>query len=244
MPAPASNRDLIVRHRAGDRRARATLIERHLPLARSLALRYRYSGEPLDDLVQVASLGLVKAAARWDPEHGAAFSTFAVPTVLGELRRHFRDRTWTVRPPRDLQELALAVERVRERLLATSGREPAVGDLAEALGRPPGLVAEALRARDARWPRSLDAPVGDDHEPMTLAEQLSSDESGFARVEARLTLDKLLSALDRRAREVLHLVYHGGLTQSQVAQRIGCSQVQVSRILRGSLAELTVCAAA
>jgi RNA polymerase sigma-B factor len=243
MPAPASDRDLIMRHRAGDRQARATLIERYLPLARGLALRYRHSGEPLDDLIQVASLGLVKAADRWDPAHGAAFSTFALPTILGELRRHFRDRTWMVRPPRHLQELTLSVERARERLFATSGREPAVSDLAEALGQPPDLIAEALRTRDSRWPRSLDTPVDDDHEWSTLGEQLGRDESGFARAEARVTLEKLLSVLDRRAREVLRLVYVEGLTQAQVGKRVGCTQVHVSRLVRGSLARLALNAA-
>jgi RNA polymerase sigma-B factor len=245
MPAPASDRDLIARHRAGDRRARATLIERYLPLARSLALRYRHSGEPLEDLVQVASLALVKATDRWDPERGTLFSTFAVPTVLGELRRYFRDSTWMVRPPRSVLERTVTVERARQRLVAASGREPAPEELAEALREPPERIAEALKARGARWTLSLERSVVDDSgDPLTLGEQLGSEESGFARAEARVTLEKLLSVLDRRAREVLHLVYAGGLTQAQVGERVGCSQVQVSRMVRGSLAQLSLAAAA
>src|SRR3954471_5787429 len=172
MSAFISDRELIARHRGGDPRARATFIERYLPLARSLAVRYRNSGEPFDDLVQVASLGLLKAADRWDPEHGAAFSSFAVPTFLGELRRYFRDLTWFVRPPRGLQELCLSVERMRERVYANHGREPSIVELAEALGEPPALVTEALRARALRPPRSLEAPVADGPEPVTLPDEL------------------------------------------------------------------------
>ena len=143
------------RHRAGDRRARQTLIERHLPLARSLARRYRRTREPMDDLIQVASLGLIKAVDRWDPDRGLAFSTFAVPTILGELRRYFRDSTWVVRPPRELLELSLCVERLREPLGATLGSDPTAVELAERLGRPPEAIAEALRAGQARWTSPL-----------------------------------------------------------------------------------------
>jgi len=128
--ADADDRQLVQRHRAGDPHARDTLIERYLPLARTLALRYRDSVEPLDDLIQVASLGLIKAVDRWDPERGFAFSSFAVPTVLGELRRYFRDSTWMVRPPRDLIELSLSIERSRQPLVAAIGREPAAADFA------------------------------------------------------------------------------------------------------------------
>jgi RNA polymerase sigma-B factor len=244
MPASASDRDLIARHRAGDRRARTTLIERHLPLARGLALRYRHSGEPLDDLIQVASVGLIKAVDRWDPERGNAFSSFAMPTILGELRRHFRDATWTVRPPRGLQERTLTLERARQRLVAASGREPALEELAEALNEPPARVAEALQARGSRWTLSLESSVvGDPDDPLTLGEQLGAEEPGFARAEARVTLERLLSGLDRRAREILRLVYAEGLTQAQVGERVGCTQVHVSRLVRGSLARLALHAA-
>src|SRR3954447_723869 len=245
MPAPASDRDLIVRHRAGDRRARATLIERYLPLARRLAWASRHSGEPLEDLVQVASLSLIKAADRWDPERGTAFSTFAVPTILGELRRYFRDSTWMVRPPRDLHERMVRVDRARERIVAVTGRNPGLEELAEALREPPAKVAQALQAHGSRWTRSLDSsPLDDPDDSLTLGDQLGGEDPGFARAEARVTLETLLSVLDRRAREVLHLVYARGLTQAQAEERVGCSQVQVSRLVRGSLAQLSVAAAA
>jgi RNA polymerase sigma-B factor len=245
MPTSPSDRALILRHRAGDRRARETFILRHQPLARHLALRYRDAGEPLDDLVQVASLGLIKAADRWDPDYGAPFPSFAVPTILGELRHYFRDSTWTVRPPRDLLELSVSVQRERERVYAARGREPQLADLARALDRTPAAIAEALQARDSRWPCSLDKPVdGDPDEAATIGAQLGGEEPGFARAEARAALEQLLALLDRRARKVLRLVYDADLTQSQVAGHVGCSQVHVSRILRGSLAKLRLSAAA
>src|SRR5918997_4254449 len=137
---------LMRRHRDGDARARDELIERYMPLARSLALRYRRASEPLDDLIQVAAVGLVKAVDRWDPGRGLAFSSYAVPTILGELRRYFRDSTWDVRPARDLQELCLSVEEAREALWADLGRSPTVGDLAQRLSRGEEEIVEALQA--------------------------------------------------------------------------------------------------
>src|SRR5213080_1084945 len=150
---------LMQRMQAGDPRARAEFIERYMPLARSLALRYRRASEPLDDLIQVASVGLVKAVDRWDPGRGLAFSSYAVPTILGELRRYFRDSTWDVRPARDLQELCLAVEEAREALWGELGRSPTVADLAERLKRQTEEIVEALQATEGRSVRSLDAPV-------------------------------------------------------------------------------------
>src|SRR5829696_5511052 len=141
---------LAQRHQHGEAGARAELIERYMPLARSLALRYRRTSEPLDDLIQVASIGLVKAVDRWDPARGLAFSSYAVPTILGELRRYFRDSTWDVRPARDLQELCLTVEQAREALWGELGRSPTVGDIAEHLNRPAEDVVEALRASEGR----------------------------------------------------------------------------------------------
>src|SRR5918996_4241333 len=145
---------LMRRHQRGDAGARDELIERYMPLARSLALRYRRASEPLDDLVQVASVGLVKAVDRWDPDRGLAFSSYAVPTILGELRRYFRDATWDVRPARDLQELCLAVEEARDALWIDLGRSPTVGDIAGHLNRAPEEVMEALQASDGRSLRS------------------------------------------------------------------------------------------
>jgi RNA polymerase sigma-B factor len=239
------DRRLMRQHRAGDHRARHALIERYLPMARALALRYRHASEPPDDLVQVAALGLVKAVDRWQPERGLAFSTYAVPTILGELRRHFRDRTWDVRPPRDLQELYLAVEAARERLSAETGREPSVTGLARRLGRPAEAVREALQAGAGRRVSSLDAPVVDgDREPATVVEVVGAADEGFERAEARATLDRLSASLDDRAREILRLRFERDLLQSEIADRVGCSQMHVSRIIRASLDRMAIAAGA
>ena len=161
-PGAGDDRRLARLHRAGDRRARELLIERYLPLARSFALRFRHTHEPVDDLIQVAYVGLIKAVDRWEPERGLAFSSYAVPTVLGELRHHLRDIAWMVRPPRDLQELSQSIERERAPLRAAIGREPVTADFAEHLGRTPERVNEALHTNDWRTPTSLDREVADE----------------------------------------------------------------------------------
>jgi RNA polymerase sigma-B factor len=223
----------------GDARARDELIERYMPLARSLALRYRRASEPLDDLIQVASVGLVKAVDRWDPERGLAFSSYAVPTILGELRRYFRDSTWDVRPARDLQELCLAVEEARDALWLELGRSPTVADLAAYVERTPEEVLEALQASDGRSLRSLDAPVHEEDGDSASAGELIGDaDPGFERVEAGATLEQLMSILDDRAREILRLRFQEDLLQSEIADVVGCSQMHVSRIIRSSLEKL------
>jgi RNA polymerase sigma-B factor len=226
--------------REAGRRARDRLIESHLPLARRLALRYRRSPEPIDDLVQVASLGLVKAAERWDPDRGVPFSSFAAPTILGELRRYFRDSTWHVRPPRPVQELGLAIDAARESLTAANGREPTAADLAARLGRPQEDIVDAFRAADARRPRSLDAPVQDtaDEPSKTAGDLLGYVDGEFERVEARATFEGVTAILDERAREILRLRFEADLIQAEIAERVGCSQMHVSRILRTSLERL------
>ena len=233
MTAPALVRE-------DGRRARDRLIESHLPLARRLAMRYRRSPEPIDDLVQVASLGLVKAAQRWDPDRGVPFSSYAAPTILGELRRYFRDSTWHVRPPRALQELRPAIAAAHESLTAANGRAPTVTDLAARLGRPPEDIMEALRAADARRPLSLDTRVLDDEGELTATtgELLGDDDGEFERTEARATIEGVIAILDKRAREILRLRFEAGLLQSEIAERVGCSQMHVSRILRSSLERL------
>ena len=237
--ADADDRQLVQRHRAGDPHARDTLIERYLPLARTLALRYRDSVEPLDDLIQVASLGLIKAVDRWDPERGLAFSSYAVPTILGELRRYFRDSTWDVRPARDLQELCLALEEAREALWGELGRQPTVADLAQRLERQPEEIVEALQATEGRSVRSLDAPVHDEeNDSASAGDLIGSHDEEFARVEAGVTLERLTGILDDRAREILRLRFAEDLLQSEIADRVGCSQMHVSRIIRSSLEKL------
>jgi RNA polymerase sigma-B factor len=229
------------RAQAGDARARRALIERYLPFARRLAMRYRRSGEALDDLTQVAALGLLKAVDRWEPTMGHAFTTYATPTILGELRRYFRDTTWMVRPPRALLELGLVVERARAQLSAALGREPTVAELADRLERPAATVAEALEAYASRVARSLDLPVHDGaQETAALGELLGHDDDEYGRAEARSTTERLTSILDQRARDVLRMRFHDDLLQWEIAAAIGISQMQVSRIINTSLERLYV----
>jgi RNA polymerase sigma-B factor len=230
---------LARRQQNGEADARRELIERYMPLARSLALRYRRAAEPLDDLIQVASIGLVKAVDRWDPDRGLAFSSYAVPTILGELRRYFRDSTWDVRPARDVQELCLAVEEARDELWLELGRSPTVSDLAERVGRAPEEVMEALQASDGRSLRSLDAPVHEEEgDSASAGDLIGSADPEYERVEAGATLEQLTAILDDRAREILRLRFEEDMLQSEIAARVGCSQMHVSRILRSSLERL------
>ena len=232
---------LALRQQRGEPGARKELIERYMPLARSLALRYRRASEPLDDLIQVASVGLVKAVDRWDPGRGLAFSSYAVPTILGELRRYFRDSTWDVRPARDMQELCLAVEEARDALWIELGRSPTVADLAKHLDRAPEEIMEALQASDGRSLRSLDAPVHEDEGDSASAGDLIGDrDPGYARVEAVATIEQMTAILDDRAREILRLRFEEDMLQSEIAAQVGCSQMHVSRIIRSSLERLYV----
>ncbi len=227
------------RHQAGDGRARDALIERYMPLARSLALRYRRASEPLDDLVQVASVGLVKAVDRWDPDRGLAFSSYAVPTILGELRRHFRDTTWALRPGRDLQERCLAVDEARDALWVELGRSPTVAELAAWIDSTPEAVLEALQASEGYSLRSLDAPVREDEDDAATAGDLvGTIDRGYDQVEAGVTVEALTTILDERAREILRLRFEEDLLQVEIAERVGCSQMHVSRIIRTSLEKL------
>jgi RNA polymerase sigma-B factor len=220
------------------------LAERHLALADNLALRYRHTSEPLDDLIQVARLGLIKAARRWDPDRGLAFSTFAVPTILGELRRHFRDSTWAVRPPRDIQELGIALPRVRDTLSQELKREPSARDIAHHLDLPVEDVLEAIMAKDGYKPDSLDAPVAPDH-PDGAAEQdwVVDERANYAESEARVLLSQLGADLDDRERELLRLRFQEDLTQREIGDRLGCSQMHVSRMLQTVMERLMLSAA-
>jgi RNA polymerase sigma-B factor len=201
-----------------------------------VARRFRHTSEPLDDLVQVARLGLVNAARRWDPDRGVAFSTFAVPTIAGELRRYFRDRAWLVKPPRALQELYLTVQRCREQLWQELGREPTARDLATRLDRPVEDIVDALAAADAYHPASLDAPVRDDEvDGATGQDFLVDQRRSLQEGEDRVAIDQLAADLDARAREVIRLRFTEDLLQREIAERVGCSQMHVSRILRDAL---------
>jgi RNA polymerase sigma-B factor len=216
------------------------MIERYMPLADKIARRYSHTSEPLEDLVQVARLGLIKAVDRWDPHRGLAFTTFALPTITGELRRYFRDRTWTVRPPRDLQDLYLDVRRVRERLVHELGREPTARDVAAELGRTVEEILEALEAGEAHSPPSLDAPVSHDHEGagQTWLDRVADARDDLDRSEKATALWQLGAVLDDRAWEVVRLRFHEDLVQREIAERVGCSQMHVSRILQDSLRRL------
>jgi RNA polymerase sigma-B factor len=212
------------------------LVERHLGLAEHLAHRFRHTSEPLDDLVQVARLGLVNAAQRWNPDRGVAFSTFAVPTILGELRRYFRDRAWLVRPPRDLQELYLAVQRCRDQLWQELGREPNAKDVATRLERPVEDILDALAAADAYRPGSLDAPIRDEQlDGASGQDLLSDDRRDLEDGENRVAIEQLAAVLSARDREVIRLRFSEDLIQREIAERVGCSQMHVSRILRDAV---------
>jgi RNA polymerase sigma-B factor len=233
------DRRLFARRDQGDLRARDELIERFLPLARSIARRYEQSGEPLEDLVQVASMALVKAVDRYDPHRGAAFSSFAVPTIAGELKRHFRDRTWAIRPPRDVQELALRVDRAAERLNTQLNRAPTIREIAEAVTETDELVLEAMQARGAYSTLSFEAPhgrAGDDRS--VLQDTLGVDEAGYDDAESRAVIDRLMRGVSQRERLVLRLRFEEDLTQAEIGALLGVSQMQISRILRRALERL------
>ncbi len=227
-------------HRDGDQAARAELVERFLPLAQQLARRYEGSGEPLDDLVQVASLGLLKAIDRFDVERTTAFSTFAVPTILGELRRHFRDKGWSVRVPRDLQELAMRVEKVTEELARESAHKPTVDDIARYIGVSPERVLEGRAAAGAHRAVSLDRSGDDDEDgPVGPAASIGVDEPGYGRAEDAVTVGHLLRRLDPRERELLRLRFVEDLTQTAIGERLGVSQMHVSRLMRQALSQVS-----
>lgn len=208
-----------------------------MPLARSLALRFSHSGESVEDLVQVAALGLVKAIDRFDPDRGFAFTSFATPTILGELRRHLRDTAWALRVPRELQERALVVARSASELTGALGRAPSAAELSDATGMAVEDVVEARAAGTARHAVSIYRPLSEgEDEP--LADVLGSDDPAFAAMDDALTSEHLLASLPPREREILRLRYHEELTQWQIGERVGCSQMHVSRLIRQSLHRL------
>jgi RNA polymerase sigma-B factor len=225
--------------RERDPAIREELVRRNLPFAKRLALRYRGASEPFDDLLQVATMGLLNAVDRFDPERGIPFTAFASPTILGELKRHFRDRVWTVRVPRGLHDRMSEVEKATGELTTELQRSPSVGEIAERLGIDQTDVLEVMEASHNRRPLSLDGPVNsDDPEASAPAEWIGSEDKAFELVEGRIALDSALPHLDERERLVLHLRFAEDMTQSQIAERIGHSQMHVSRILRRALARI------
>jgi RNA polymerase sigma-B factor len=234
-------------HAAGDAAARERLIQRYLRLAESLARRYARSSEPMDDLDQVAYVGLVQAVDRFDPGRGVAFSSFAVPTILGELKRHFRDRTWAVRVPREIRDAVVTVERAADALSAELGRSPAAGDVAEVTGLTVDRVIEAREAALAYRAESIDRPApgeDDDGGGLTVGDRIGVRDDNLRRAENGIALEQLAAAvLSRRDREVLRLRIHDDLLQREIAERVGLSQMQVSRVLRDALDALSAQAA-
>ncbi|MEX2194680.1 MAG: SigB/SigF/SigG family RNA polymerase sigma factor [Thermoleophilaceae bacterium] len=216
--------------------SRDELVARHLPLAIGLARRYRSATESQDDLVQVAALALVKAVDRFDPDRHASLSSYAVPTILGELKRHFRDRSWAVRPPRDLQELALRTVKADAALSRRLGRSPTVAELSAELGVSSEQVIEARDAARAYSAVPLDTPFEDGEEGREGS--LGAEDPGYRQVEQRAVLGSLMAQLEPREREILRLRFMDDLTQSEIAERMGLSQMHVSRLIRRSLAAL------
>jgi RNA polymerase sigma-B factor len=225
--------------RERDPAIREELVRRNMPFAKRLALRYRGASEPFDDLLQVATLGLLNAIDRFDPERGIPFTAFASPTILGELKRHFRDRVWTVRVPRGLHDRMSEVEKATAELTTELQRSPSVREIAERIGLEQTDVLEVMEANHNRRPLSLDRPANtEDSEDSPPAEWIGSEDKSFELVEDRIALDSALPYLDDRERLVLHLRFVEDLTQSQIAARIGHSQMHVSRILRRALARI------
>ena len=221
-------------------RARDRLIRDYLPLANAIARRFdRGQRVPLEDLQQVAAIGLLKALDRYDPAHGAAFSTFAVPTMRGEIMRYLRDFTWTVRPPRELQQRAIGIEREREQLTNGLGRNPTARELAAQVGCTLEELLDASEAAHARSSDSFARPVTtQEGDAATLGERLGQEDPGFEAAESSATLDRLLNTLSEREQLVLRLRFREDLTQTEIARRIGCSQMHVSRIQRAAVAQL------
>jgi RNA polymerase sigma-B factor len=224
-------------HEFGDTAARDQLAEEMLPLARALAGRYAGRGEPLDDLIQVACIGIMKAIDGFDVTREVRFSSYATPTVLGEIKRHFRDRTWALHVPRGTQELQLKVAKARDELTNQLGRSPTVEELSKAVDASLEDTLSAIQSGQAHRTRSFDEPAGEDS---TLAESIGGVDPELGRAEMRAMLDEALGVLSDRDREILRLRFAEDLTQTEISRIIGVSQMQVSRLIRQSLSRLRI----
>ena len=217
---------------------RDRLVEMHLPLVEHLARRFRNRGEPLDDLVQVATIGLIKSVDRFDTERGVEFSTYATPTIVGEIKRHFRDRGWAVRVPRRLQELRLQLTSATSELAQLHGRAPTVAELAQRLNLTEEEILEGLESANAYSTLSLDVPEQGDEDSPAVVDSLGGEDEALEGVEYRESLKPLLERLPAREKKILLLRFFGNMTQSQIAAEIGISQMHVSRLLARTLAQL------
>jgi len=241
MPVEKRDRELLRRyHEDGDLAAREQLIEEHMSLVRSLARRYSYRGEQLDDLVQIGAIGLIKAIDRFDLERGVELTTYATPNIIGEIKRHFRDRGWSVRVPRGLQELNVQLSRLLEQLTVQLSRSPTISELAKAAGVDEEDVLEALESGRAYTSLSLSSGSGggDDDDDVDPLESIGIEEHQYEVSEDRAVLAPGFRVLDQRERTILRLRFFDGLTQSQIAQQIGISQMHVSRLIRRSLEKI------
>jgi RNA polymerase sigma-B factor len=218
--------------------ARDGLVALHMPLVEHLARRFRNRGEPYDDLVQVATIGLIKAIDRFDLDRGVEFSTYATPTILGEIKRYFRDKGWAIRVPRRLQELRLSLTAATAELTQELGRAPTVAELSTRLDLAPDLVIEGLESANAYNTLSLDAPDQNEADATTVLDGLGGEDEALESVEYRESLKPLLAQLDTREKRILTLRFFRGMTQSQIAEEIGISQMHVSRLLARTLTEL------
>jgi RNA polymerase sigma-B factor len=228
---------LIEAYRAGDDQAREQLVDRYMPLVKSLAARYSGRGEPQEDLIQVGSIGLLLAIERFDTERQVQFTTYAVPTIVGEIRRHFRDRSWSVHVPRRMKELSLRVSRLVDDLSAELGRAPTVAELAEAADVEEEDVVEALETARAHTPASLSTPVDASGE-LTLIDLIGEDEAGYEALERGSVVRTGLEGLEERERRIVILRFLKGMTQSEIAAELDISQMHVSRLLRRALAAM------
>ena len=234
-----TDRELLRRyHHDGDVEARERLIEQYLPLVRSLARRYSYRGEQLEDLVQVGCIGLIKAIDRFDVDRGVELTTYATPNIIGEIKRHFRDKGWSIRVPRGLQELNVKLSKLIEELTVQLERSPTIPELAKAASVEEEEVLEALETGQAYSTLSLSAPSSGDDEDLDPLESLGELEPEYEESEDRAVLAPGLRVLDERERKILHLRFYDGLTQSQIAQQVGISQMHVSRLIRRSLEKM------
>ena len=237
---PGTDRELLRRyHHEGDVAAREKLIEQYMSLVRSLARRYSYRGEQLEDLVQIGAIGLIKAIDRFDLDRGVELTTYATPNIIGEIKRHFRDKGWSVRVPRGLQELNVQLSRLIEQLTVQLGRSPTIPELAKAAGVEEEEVLEALESGRAYSSLSLSTGgTQEDGEELDPLESIGSDEHQYEVSEDRAVLAPGFRVLDERERKILHLRLFEGLTQSQIAQQVGISQMHVSRLIRRSLEKI------
>ena len=232
------DRELLRRyHEDGDTAAREELVQRHLPLVRSLARRYAGRGEPLDDIEQVGAIGLIKAIDRFELEREVSLATYATPNVVGEIKRHFRDKGWAIRVPRALQELNAKMSATIDRLTSKLGRSPSIAEIAESLEATPEEVLEAIEVGSAYTTLSLSGGPGGDDEADPL-EAIGEEDEEFERTEDRAALAPALAHLPQRERDILRMRFEDGLPQTHIAERVGLSQMHVSRLIRKSLAAI------